>query len=114
MSIFNTRYSRVSSGQTGRCNPVTLEYTPRTADNMSFISSTQRSINEMRDIVVSSYCGNDGAAIENRARTAAEKWIEVIVDLVDMSSKVGVDTTDKVLKKMFEDDDIITAMKRRP
>ena len=114
MSIFNTRYSRVSRGQTGRCNPVPLEYKPRTADHMSFISSTQRSINEMRDIVVSSYCGNDGAAIENRARTAAGKWSEVIVDLVDMSSKEGVDNIDKVLNKMFEDDDVITAMKRRP
>lgn len=57
---------------------------------MQHITPTERSINEMRDLVRACSQGIDRSAIEQQALVEAEKLRNMILDLQTISYKVGV------------------------
>lgn len=86
-----------------------FEYRPRFVQWIS----TERRIEEMRDIIIASKNGVECSEVEQQACVKSENPSNIILDLQQISEKVGFEQVDKLFEKIFEDDLVIEALKLR-
>ena len=113
MSIFNSNYSRETRLSRQPIVPTPFNYVPRPVADMFNLTSTQRAISAMREVIIAWNDNSDAERVEEVARLEAEKLSIIIEELQHMASKVGTERVDRLLHDMFTNRYVIESIKHR-
>lgn len=67
----------------------------------------------MHNIIIVSRNGMEGSEVQEQARVEAEKLSDIIIDLQHIWKKVAVERVKKLLEKLFQNEFVMEALKRR-